>query len=89
MTELQSLQFLMHRTTATLSVHKLMSLLKPIFRESGSNKHTLEKAVYGRLIKYVREVTSKSLLCHVISKYSYNHKYFMYTGVFTTTVIPV
>ncbi|XP_015768139.1 PREDICTED: uncharacterized protein LOC107346812 [Acropora digitifera] len=43
---------------AALTVPMLIHLLKAKFSEEGSNSLTYEKAVYGKFVKYVREVAS-------------------------------
>ena len=43
---------------STLSVRRLLFLLKPEFSDEGSNALSREKAVYAKFVKYVREVSS-------------------------------
>ncbi|KAH3887066.1 hypothetical protein DPMN_011079 [Dreissena polymorpha] len=58
LTRLPSLQFLFHATPVTLTLKRLMIILKAVFSENGSNRQTLEKDVYAIFVKYVREVAS-------------------------------
>ncbi|XP_052281203.1 uncharacterized protein LOC127878711 [Dreissena polymorpha] len=50
--------FLFHATPVTLTLKRLMIILKAVFSENGSNRQTLEKDVYAIFVKYVREVAS-------------------------------
>ena len=54
----QLLYLLRPSAIATLSVRRLLFLLKPEFSEEGSNALSREKAVYAKFVKYVREVSS-------------------------------
>ncbi|XP_052242055.1 uncharacterized protein LOC127852211 [Dreissena polymorpha] len=58
LTRLPSLQFLFLATPVTLTLKRLMIILKAVFSENGSNRQTLEKDVYAIFVKYVREVAS-------------------------------
>lgn len=40
----------------SLSIRKVINLLKPNFSEEGSNSLTFEKEMYALFIKYLREV---------------------------------
>ena len=46
------------QNNAKLTVPMLIHLLKPKFPEEGSNSLVHEKAVYGKFVKYMREVAS-------------------------------
>ena len=49
---------LLRPTSTKLTSRILIHLLKPKFSEEGTNVLTYEKAVYGKLVKYIREVES-------------------------------
>ena len=54
----QLLYLLRPSAISTLSVRRLLFLLKPEFSDEGSNALSREKAVYAKFVKYVREVSS-------------------------------
>ena len=54
----QLLYLLRPSAIGTLSVRRLLFLLKPEFSEEGSNALSREKAVYAKFVKYVRLVSS-------------------------------
>ena len=41
-----------------MTVLMILHLLKPTFSEEGSNSLMYEKAIYGKFVKYLREVSS-------------------------------
>ena len=42
-----------------MAFRRLVSLLKPVFAEDGSNEHTYQNKVYNVFFKYLREAGSK------------------------------
>ena len=42
-----------------MTFRRLVSLLKPVFAEDGSNEPTYQKKVYNVFLKYLREAGSK------------------------------
>ena len=46
------------QNNARLTVPMILHLLKPTFSEEGSNSLMYEKAIYGKFVKYLREVSS-------------------------------
>ena len=44
---------------AQMTFRRLVSLLKPVFAEDGSNERTYQHKVYNVFLKYLREVGSE------------------------------
>ena len=42
-----------------MTFRRLVSLLKPVFAEDGSNERTYQNEVYNVILKYLREVGSE------------------------------
>ena len=50
-------------SSASLTVQKLLQLLKPKFSEDGSNAFQQKKAVYHLFVRYLREVAANRRIC--------------------------